>query len=203
MISHGDKGATIEAFKEAFRSDITVYIRGNKSALIDARQSLKNTVKDSALNDALTCGIRAAGVAYYIAPKGVKFDAQSEDDLKMWNDHIAAGCESFNESIDASKAWDKVEKTDAEKQEAKAKKEAKALEKINAQVKSLGLVDPSTIRPFSAVEIQSSYLDEVLACKYSMEELQTVMQQIKDAISILKKAQKNSMPVVNADTVTV
>lgn len=198
MLSHGDKGATIEALKEAFRADITIYIRGNKSALLDARQNLKNTPKDNAIGDALTCGIRATGVAYYIAPKGIKFDAQSPDDLAMWNDHIEAGCLAFNESIDASTAWDKVVRTDEEKQKAKTKKEAKDLERVNAQVASLGLVDPKTIRPFSPAELQGAYLDEVIAGNYSMDQLQAVQQHLKDAISILKKAAKAAaLPVLN------
>lgn len=202
MLSHGDKGATIEALKDAFKSDITTYIRGNKSALLDARQNLKNTPKDNAISEALTSGIRAAGVAYYIAPKGVKFDAQSPDDLAMWNDHIEAGCEAFNASLDASTAWDKVVRTDEEKQKAKAKKEAKDLERVNAQVASLGLVDPKTIRPFNASEIQSVYIDEVIAGSYSMDQLQVVMQHLKDAISILKKSAKAAaLPVLNPETV--
>jgi len=202
MLSHGDKGATLEALKEAFKSDITTYIRGNKSALLDARQNLKNTQKDNAISEALTCGIRAAGVAYYIAPKGVKFDAQSPDDLAMWASHIEAGCLAFNESIDSSKAWDKVVKTDEEKQEAKAKKEAKDLERVNAQVASLGLVDPKTVRPFNASEIQSVYIDEVIAGSYSMDQLQVVMQHLKDAISILKKSAKAAaLPVLSPETV--
>ena len=198
MLSHGDKGATLEALKEAFKSDITIYIRGNKSALFDARQNLKNTPKDNAIGEALTCGIRAAGVAYYIAPKGVKFDAQSPDDLAMWQSHIEAGCEAFNASLDASTAWDKVVRTDEEKQKAKIKKEAKDLERVNAQVASLGLVDPKTIRPFNASEIQSVYIDEVIAGSYSMDQLQVVMQHLKDALSILKKAAKaTALPVLN------
>lgn len=202
MLSHGDKGATIEALKEAFRADITTYIRGNKSALLDARQNLRGTQKDTAIGEALTCGIRAAGVAYYIAPKGIKFDAQSPDDLRMWNDHIEAGCLAFNESIDSSKAWDKVVKTDEEKQEAKAKKEAKDLERVNAVVASLGLVDPKTIRPFDASELMSAYVDEVLAGNYSMDQLQAVMQHLKDAVSILKKTAKvAALPVLNPETV--
>ena len=201
MLSHGDKGATLEALKEAFRADITIYIRGNKSALLDARQNLKNTPKDSAIGDALTCGIRATGVAYYIAPKGIKFDAQSPDDLRMWQSHIEAGCEAFNASLDASTAWDKVVRTDEEKQEAKAKKEAKDLERVNAVVASLGLVDPKTIRPFDASELMSAYLDEVIAGNYSMEQLQAVMQQVRDAISILKKAAKTvALPVLKEPT---
>lgn len=203
MLSHGDKGATLEALKEAFKSDITTYIRGNKSALLDARQNLKNTQKDNAIGEALTCGIRAAGVAYYIAPKGIKFDAQSPDDLAMWNDHIEAGCLAFDESIDSSKAWDKVVKTDEEKQEAKAKKEAKDLERVNAQVASLGLVDPKTIRPFNASEIQSVYIDEVIAGSYSMDQLQVVMQHLKDAISVLKKAAKVAALPVLSEPATV
>lgn len=185
LLSHGDKAATLEAFKAAFKSDITIYIRGNKSALLDARQNLKNSPKDQAVNDALTAGIRETGTAYYIAPKGVKFDAQSPEDLAMWNKHIDAGCAAFNESLDASNAWDKVVKTEAEKLEAKNKKETKTLELVNAEVAKLGLVDPKTIRPFSADELKNALLDEVLAGHFDRDSLVAMVMKLEDAISVL------------------
>lgn len=190
MLMHGDKGATVQALKDAFKADFTLYIKGNSSALKDARVNLKNTAKDKAIENALTAGQQAGGKAYYIAPKGVKYDQQSADDLAMWAGHISDACTAFDACIDASEAWDKKVLTAEEKQERADKKAAKALEMANALIAQKGLVEPSSIRPFTSAELVEQTIHEVVQGECSKAQLQALYGAVMTALSIMHKAEQ-------------
>lgn len=190
MLMHGDKGATVQALKDAFKADFTLYIKGNSSALKDARVNLKNTAKDKAIENALTAGQQAGGKAYYIAPKGVKYDAQPADDLAMWASHINDACTAFDACIDASGAWDKKVLTGEEKQERADKKAAKALEMANALIAQKGLVEPSSIRPFTTQELTDQMAHEIVQGNCTKAQLKALYGVVMSALSIMQKAEQ-------------
>lgn len=202
MLMHGDKGATVQALKDAFRADFTLYIKGNASALRDARSNLKNTAKDKAIENALTAGIQAGGRAYYIAPKGVKFDQQSPEDLAMWSSHIEEACTAFNTTIDASEAWDKKTATEKEKQDKANLKAAKREETINAAIAARGLVDPKTIRPFSPDELIGQAINEIEQNNCTKEQLKELYKVTMAALAILHKAEQLALARANMKAIT-
>ena len=202
MLMHGDKGATLQALKDAFRADFTLYIKGNSSALKDARLNLKNSPKDKAVEHAITSGQQAGGKAYYIAPKGVKYDAQPANDLAMWQGHIEDACSAFNAALDSSDAWDKKILTEAEKQERADKKAAKALESANAIIAQRGLVDPKTVRPFTAVEIVDQAINEIAEGNCTEAQLKTVYGVVMSALADIHKNKALALAKANMTSTT-
>lgn len=202
MLMHGDKGATLQALKDAFRADFTLYIKGNNSALKDARLNLKNSPKDKAIEHAITSGQQAGGKAYYIAPKGVKYDQQSAEDLVMWQQHIEDACDAFNAVLDASNAWDKKILTETEKQERADKKAAKALESANAIITQRGLVDPKTIRPFTAIELMEQAMHAIANNECSKIQLMEVYKITMSALADIHKAEKLALARANMEKET-
>ena len=200
---HGDKGATLAALKDAFRADFTLYIKGNSSALKDARLNLKSSPKDKAIENAITVGQQAGGKAYYIAPKGVKFDAQPADDLIMWHNHITEACAAFDAALDSSDAWDKKVLTDAEKQERADKRAAKALESANAIITQKGLVDPRTIRPFTHVELIEQAVHAIAGNECDKAQLMEVYKVTMTALSIIHKNEATALARANMEQVGV
>lgn len=203
MLMHGDKGATIQALKDAFRADFTLYIKGNSSALKDSRLNLKNSPKDRAIENAITAGQQAGGKAYYIAPKGVKYDQQPAEDLAMWQNHITEACAAFDAALDSSNAWDKKVLTEAEKQERADKKAAKALESANAIIAQKGLVDPRSIRPFTHVELIEQAVHAIIGNECSKDQLMAVYTATMTALSIIHKAEALAIAKANMEQASV
>lgn len=199
MLMHGDKGATLQALKDAFRADFTLYIKGNSSALKDARLNLKSSPKDKAIEHALTVGQQAGGKAYYIAPKGVKYDQQPAEDLAMWQKHIEDACAAFDAALDSSDAWDKKVLTEAEKQEKADKKAAKALEHANALIAQRGLVDPKEIRPFTSVELIEQTMHEIAQGNCTKTQLMEVYKITMSALANIHKAEKLALARANME----
>lgn len=197
MLMHGDKGATIQALKDAFKADFTLYIKGNAGALKDARLNLKNGLKDKAIENAITAGQQAGGKAYYIAPKGIKFDQQPAEDLAMWQNHITEACAAFDAALDASDAWDKKILTDAEKQERADKKATKALEAANAIIAQKGLVDPRSVRPFTHVELIEQAIHTITNNECDKAQLMAVYTATMTALSIIHKAEATTLARAN------
>lgn len=203
MFMHGDKGATMQALKDAFRADFTLYIKGNSSALKDARLNLKGSPKDKAIEHAITSGQQAGGKAYYIAPKGVKYDQQPAEDLVMWQQHIEDACAAFNAALDASDAWDKKVLTEAEKQERADKKAAKALESANAIIAQRGLIDPRTVRPFTPVELLEQAMHAIANNECSKSQLMEVYKTTMSALADIHKAEKLALARANMEQSSV
>lgn len=203
MLMHGDKGATLQALKDAFRADFTLYIKGNNSALKDARLNLKNSPKDKAIEHALTAGQQAGGKAYYIAPKGVKYDQQSAEDLAIWQQHIEEACAAFNATLDSSDAWDKRVLTEVEKRERADKKAAKALESANAIIAQKGLVDPRSIRPFTPAELLEQAVHAIANNECSKSQLMEVYMATMTALSIIHKNEELALARANMKKETV
>ena len=203
MLMHGDKGATLQALKDAFRADFTLYIKGNNSALKDARLNLKNSPKDRAIEHALVVGQQAGGKAYYIAPKGVKYDQQSAGDLAMWQQHIEEACAAFDATLDSSDAWDKRVLTEVEKRERADKKAAKALESANAIIAQKGLVDPRSIRPFTPAELLEQAVHAIANNECSKSQLMEVYMATMTALSIIHKNEELALARANMKKETV
>lgn len=197
MLMHGDKGATIAALKDAFRADFTLYIKGNSSALKDARLNLKNSPKDKAIENAITAGQQAGGKAYYIAPKGVKYDQQPAEDLVMWQKHIEDACAAFNATLDSSNAWDKKVLTEAEKQERADKKATKALESANAIIAQRGLIDPRTVRPFTTVELLEQATHAIAEGDCTEDQLRAMYKVVMSALADIHKSKALALAKAN------
>ncbi len=197
MLMHGDKGATLQALKDAFRADFTLYIKGNSSALKDARLNLKGSPKDKAVEHAITSGQQAGGKAYYIAPKGVKYDQQPAEDLVMWQQHIEDACAAFNAALDASNAWDKKALTETEKQERADKKAAKALESANAIIAQRGLIDPRTVRPFTTVELLEQATHAIAEGDCTEDQLRAMYKVVMSALADIHKSKALALAKAN------
>lgn len=203
MLMHGDKGATLQALKDAFRADFILYIKGNAGEIRDWRVNLKNTPKDKAIENAITAGQQAGGKAYYIAPKGVKYDQQPAADLAMWQTHIEDACEAFNNALDASNAWDKKVLTEAEKQERAEKKAAKELESANAIIAQKGLVDPRSVRPFTHVELIEQAVHAIIGNECNKAQLMAVYTATMTALSIIHKNEALALARANMEQASV
>lgn len=136
-VFHRNSTVTINALFEAFISDYGHFARANnREPLSRAAESLDRSKADKAIAAAITEGYKVGGLAVgYVGVRAGALSKQSPEVVERYENAIVKASEAFKASLLASEAFaPKAEKTQAEKEAAKAKTKAAKDEAIQAAI---------------------------------------------------------------------
>lgn len=176
----------------------SMYIRSDNQTDI---QKIVASIRDKDTDGGLIrAGIRAAFDAY---PKGFtptkeckSFKTMPADKQAPYIAGHSAMMAAFESSI--TKYLVKTEKTAEEKEKAKIEKQARAEKKLNDAIKSLGLVDPSTVRPLDNATIIGVIVDACRAGELVLADLQMLATEINAALDIAQTARDMAQANIKA-----
>lgn len=158
----GNREATLSQAGEAFASDFGHFARANnREPLNMAVKTLGKHAKDKAIGEAINAGYTAGAlVTGYIGAQSGKFADQPDTVKATFEDAITRAALAFNESLQTSEAFaERAPKTAADKATAKAEKDAKQLEAvealITAKVQAGELVRARDVAPFPQAEMDA------------------------------------------------
>lgn len=178
-----------------------VAIRAQENLLSTDQRAKAQIIKEALVagRDALIDKLNPEGKGFVSTGKGHTFKLLNDADRSIWIDRHARMTTAFETGLQAFGV--KVEKTDSEKAEAKAKKAEKAEAKLKADIDRLGLVAPESIRPLDDATMLGIITDNLRAGHYSMAQLEALQTELSAAIDVAK-AEHEKVETMKAANVT-
>jgi len=176
----------------------SMYVRSDNRTDIE---KIVASIRDKDAGGALIrAGVRAAFDAF---PKGFtptkeykSFKTMPEDKQAPYIAGHAAMVAAFESAI--TNYGVKIEKTEAEKEKAKIEKAARAEKKLQDTIKTLGLVDPATIRPLDNTTIMGLIVDACRAGEIALSDLKAFAIEVNAALDIAQTTHDLKQANINA-----